>query len=376
MMHSQFLRIKKLTGKGIIQTAAKHNHREIAAEFGVTKDSHIDPARIAQNLVLRGAGDAAGVAATAQSLMDLAGVKPLRKDAVRALEIIFGLPPASTIPHEAFFNDAVTWAERYFEAPVISAIIHNDEAAPHCHVLLLPLVRGRMIGSDLMGNKSKLQALQADFHTQVGQAYGLTRQAPQKRHSITIRRQALEAARATLEANSGLNDDVLGVLLEPHLQNPEPLMLALGLNMPKSAIKGTFAGIMTKPCKPDKPIGFGTYKPIGFADEMEQKKERTLSCVGFQNLPSDAMPDIAVDIAVEIAPNTEPANDQQTQTIEDDYQRQHDSANSSSYWDEVSGEFIKPPAKLSSKPNIKAAVNESLRSIGKPRSQPSRVMRC
>jgi hypothetical protein len=351
-MHSQFLRIKKLTGKGIIQTAAKHNHREIAAEFGVTKDSHIDSARIAQNLVLRGAGDAAGVAATAQSSMGLAGVKPLRKDAVRALEIIFGLPPASTIPHKAFFSDAVAWVERYFDAPVISAIIHNDEAAPHCHVLLLPLVRGRMIGSDLMGNKSKLQALQADFHTQVGQAYGLTRQASQKRHSITSRRQALDTARATLEANSGLNDDVLGVLLEPHLQNPEPLMLALGLTMPKPVIKGTFAGIMTKPCKPDKPIGFGTYKPIGFADEVGHKKEQTLSCVGFQNLPSDAVP----DIAVEIAQNTEPANDQQTQTFEDDYQRQHDSANSSSCWDEVSGEFIKPPAKLSSKPSIKAAV--------------------
>jgi hypothetical protein len=372
MMHSQFLRIKKLTGKGIIQTAAKHNHREIAAEFGLTKDSHIDPARIALNLVLRGASDAAGVAATAQSSMDLAGVKPLRKDAVRALEIIFGLPPASTIPHKAFFSDAVAWVERYFDAPVISAIIHNDEAAPHCHVLLLPLVRGRMIGSDLMGNKSKLQALQADFHTQVGQAYGLTRQASQKRHSITSRRQALDTARATLEANSGLNDDVLGVLLEPHLQNPEPLMLALGLTMPKPVIKGTFAGIMTKPCKPDKPIGFGTYKPIGFADEVGHKKEQTLSCVGFQNLPSDAVP----DIAVEIAQNTEPANDQQTQTFEDDYQRQHDSSNSSSCWDEVSGEFIKPPAKLSSKPSIKAAVSESLRSIGKPRSQPARVMRC
>lgn len=136
MTHHQFLRIKKLTGKAIIQAAAKHNHREILAEMGAAQGGHIDPLRTSGNIVLRGCDTAAGVASVAQSLMDSADVKPLRKDAVRVLEIIFSLPPE---PQLIFFDDATAWVEQYFAAPVISAIFHHDEAEPHCHVLLLPV---------------------------------------------------------------------------------------------------------------------------------------------------------------------------------------------------------------------------------------------
>lgn len=283
MTHIQFLRIKKLTGKAIIQVAARHNHREILAEMGAAKDGHIDPQRSGLNRILRGCNTAAGVVSEAQTLMNDAGVKAMRKDAVRALEIIFSLPPHSAIDHACFFNDSVHWADNYFKVPVISAIVHHDESAPHCHVLLLPLVGSRMIGSDLMGGRAKLQALQVDFHEQVGQRHGLTRQTVQKRHSAAIRRQAIDSARHALEANSGLNGDVLNVLLEPHVSNPGPLMLVLHLDMPKPHPKGTFAGIMTKPCNPEKSIGFGRKKPIGFDEVAAPEKHQTLSCVGFAN---------------------------------------------------------------------------------------------
>ncbi len=152
-MHTQFLRIKKLTGKTIIYLAAKHNHREILAEIGAAQGGHIDLSRVGFNYVLRGLDTAHGVAGMAQSLLDNAGVKTLRKDAVRALEIIFSLPPDSAIDHARYFEDSTQWAEQYFQAPVISAVVHLDEAAPHCHVLVLPLVYGRMVGSDLMGSR-------------------------------------------------------------------------------------------------------------------------------------------------------------------------------------------------------------------------------
>ena len=132
--------------------AAKHNHREILAEMGAAQGGHIDPLRTIGNIVLRGCDTAAVVASVAQSLMDSANVNPLRKDAVRALEIIFSLPPESSINHRRYFDDATAWLEQYFAAPVISAIVHGDDAAPHCHVLLA-LVGGRMIGSDLMGGR-------------------------------------------------------------------------------------------------------------------------------------------------------------------------------------------------------------------------------
>ena len=257
MTHVQFLRIKKLTGKAIIEVAARHNHREILAELGAGSAEHIDPARVRLNRVLRGHGTAAGVASYAKTLMDAAGIKATRKDAVRALEVIFSLPSDSSIDHDRFFNESIQWAGKYFAVPVISAIVHNDEAAPHCHVLLLPLVDGRMVGSDLMGGRAKLLAMQADYNAQVGQRHGLARQAAQKRASAATRKQAMERALAVLEANSGLSTAVLLALLAPHVNDPAPLLLALGLVTPvTTTFKSDFVKMMTKPCKPEKPIGF------------------------------------------------------------------------------------------------------------------------
>jgi hypothetical protein len=358
MTHAHFLRIKKLTGKNIIQAAAKHNCRELAAEIGLTADSHIDPKRIRHNIILRGADTAAGIAGAAQSLMDDAEVKPLRKDAVRALEIIFSLHAESTIAHRPYFEDATRWAENYFNVPAISSIIHLDEAAPHCHVILLPLIDGRMVGSDLMGGRSKIVAHQSDFHDKVGKCYGLARMTIRKRLNASIRREAVELAFHALEANSGLNSGIIRVLIEPHQVNPAPLLEALNLDMPKPEIKGTFAGIMTKKVKPDKPIGFekqSNKKPIGFDIEPPENTEPYVS-VGFQL--SDTV----------LLPESEP--------IQEAYQRESDSDQSPESFNEITGEFIKIPKKVSIKPIIRAAVDNSLRSIGKARSAPSRVMRC
>lgn len=282
MTHVQFLRIKKLTGKAIIEVAARHNHREILAELGAGSAEHINPARVRFNRVLHGPGTAAAVASHAKALMDAAGIKAIRKDAVRALEIIFSLPPDSSIDPDQFFDESIQWAGQYFAVPVISAIVHNDEAAPHCHVLLLPLVDGRMVGSDLMGGRAKLLAMQADYHAQVGRRYGLTRQAAQKRASASTRKRALDLAFDVLEANSGLSRAVLLALLAPHGNDPAPLLLALGLAMPTpKAVDSKFVKMMTKPCKLEKPIGFKKSKPIGFDGRAALEDEQTLSCVGF-----------------------------------------------------------------------------------------------
>lgn len=285
MTHAHFLRMKGLKGKAIIVTAAKHNLREILAELGGDQGATIDPSRTLLNCILRGPVTAAGVASEARALMATAGIATLRKDALRGLEIIFSLPAETTVDQGAFFDDALSWAEQWFSVPILSAIVHNDEAAPHCHVILLPLVDGRMRGSELMGNRMKIMAMQGDFQTKVGQRYGLARQAAPARPSAAHRQQAIDAALAVLEANSGLQAGLLRVLLEPHKVNPEPLLLALGIAMPAAKPKtkraDTFAGIMTRPCKPErKPIGVARSKPIGFMSDSMPKSEQPLSCVG------------------------------------------------------------------------------------------------
>lgn len=285
MTQSMFLRMKGLKGKAIIVTAAKHNLREILAELDGDQGTNIDPSRTPMNCILHGAATAAGVASEARALMAAAGIATLRKDALRGLEIIFSLPAGTTVDQRAFFEDALAWVEQWFSVPILSAIVHADEAAPHCHVILLPLVDGRMRGSELMGNRMKIMAMQGDFQTKVGQRYGLARQAAPARPSAAHRQQAIDAALAVLEANSGLQAGLLWVLLEPHKANPEPLLLALGIAMPavkqKTKRADTFAGIMTRPCKPErKPIGVARSKPIGFISDSMPRSDQPLSCVG------------------------------------------------------------------------------------------------
>ena len=99
--NNQFVSIKKLTGKSIIRFAARHNLREIQAELGA--DSHIDVARTPQNVLLAGPAIAADVSRQANALMNDEGIGKLRKDAVRALEIIVSLPVVSSANRLQFF---------------------------------------------------------------------------------------------------------------------------------------------------------------------------------------------------------------------------------------------------------------------------------
>lgn len=283
----QYLSLKKLKDKDRLRVAAKHNLRELQAELGA--GSNIDHTRIRLNRVLAGPDRADAVAAEAERLMRDAGITRLRQDAVRGVEIIVGLPSLSAIDPESFFSDSLAWVQRFFSVPVLSAVVHLDEAAPHCHVLLLPLVRGRMVGSDLVGNRTRLQAMQTSFFEQVGRGYGLTRPKVQKRLNQATRDKAASLIVTALQSSPEmlLRSEVESALLDLLKPNPAPMLTALKLPMPlPEKPRQTFAGIMTKPCKPEKPIGFGRdSKPIGFA-KVAPEKHRSLSCVGFARKPA------------------------------------------------------------------------------------------
>src|SRR5205085_8346171 len=124
------------------------------------------------------------------------------------------------------FNATVGWVRSYFGAPLLSAVVHRDEAAPHCHLLILPLVGGRMIGSALCGFKGKLRAMLDDFDEKVGRPNGL---AAPVRLSANERRLMIDQAYAVLQSNSGLQDPVLRTLLKPHEADPTPLIEVLNL---------------------------------------------------------------------------------------------------------------------------------------------------
>ena len=327
---NQFLRIKKLTGKGIVRTAMRHNLREIQSELGA--DSHIDATRSTLNAVLAGEDGAGDVSEYADTLMQQAGVKTLRKDAVRALEIVVSLRPMATINQSAFFGDALAWVEQFYKSPVLSAVVHHDEATPHCHILILPLIDGRMKGSDIVGNRTRMQAMQTSFYELVGSKHGLTRPKQPRRASAATRAKGAELVLTALQSNPDLlfRADIQQAFLA--MRDPEPMLSALGLSMPHPPkSKKSLVEIMTKPCKPEKPIGFNARSsPIGF-DNRGAEKEQTLSCVGFAlQKPPVSSPERTESPC----PATSPPD------LANEYQRTRDDAQDAAQWDSDRGEFI------------------------------------
>lgn len=270
MSASGFFRMQKLKGSGKVLAASRHNKRQIQAERGA--DGHIDATRIALNLSIHGPSTPDEVAALARSLMAAAGVKPQKKNAVLGIEQIFSLPPNTAIDPESYFRDCLQWVAQHFGGidNVLSADVHFDESAPHLHVLILPLVDGRMNGSDLFGNRQRLQFLHTDFHAAVAGRYGLSK-APAR-----LQGQAKEkTVQTVIKQIQATNDGALKSALWPVVRDlidrdPAAFAQALGLDIARPTKKKvrTMAQIFTSKGKgsnrPIKPIGIeGRPKPIG-----------------------------------------------------------------------------------------------------------------
>lgn len=264
MSDRAFMRMKKLTGAGIVLAAARHNRRTIACELAVS--DAIDPSRIHLNETLHGPDTPEEVANLAKHRMESAQVGKLRKDAVRALELVFSLP-TSRLPTDerAYFERCWRWCGEEFggQDNILSVDIHRDEAAPHCHVLVLPLLNGRMVGSDMMGSPAALKSRQARFLQQVAGMFGFS---PSPERMSTGSRQ--KTARAVLNALQQRHDPVLLSELWPAIRDtieddPLPFAHALGvlMNTPTRRKRvRTMAEIFTSkgkgPAREQNPIGF------------------------------------------------------------------------------------------------------------------------
>jgi hypothetical protein len=268
--HAQFLRVKKLKGAGIIKLAARHNLRELA--FGKGGYNGIDARRTKQNYILRGANNAADVASYAQSLMDDAGIKSPRKDAVLGLEIVISLPLNSEIDIKPFFRDSLAWVHAYFQVPVVSAVVHLDESASHCHFIIVPIVNGHMNGSHLIGYKKKLHAMQADFNLKVGENYGLTYEAHGRRQEASKLNLACQKILEAIKTNpERLKEPALSnALMVAFNYNSDDLLLALA----NKKLNINSIGFDVLPTSQQEATS------IGFANNLTAGDNQSISCVG------------------------------------------------------------------------------------------------
>lgn len=322
MSGAAILRIKKLTGSGIIGKAARHNKRTIQAEMGASLS--IDPTRSHLNETLMGPLTADAVALLAKDLMAAAGLTSLRKDAVLGLELVFSLPVSHGLNERAYFMACTTWAGDYFGGAknLLSSDLHRDEAQHHCHVLILPLVDGRMNGGKLMGNRQKLMAMQQNFFDTVASLYGLHK-APAKLSGLT-RQAAAKTVLKTLQLGSdaALKSKVWASIRDSIERDPIPYLQALGIDAPTPLKRlRTMAEIFTSK-------GKGKQKDSNSIDFELGSKGLSLCSVDFrQKTPSL--------ITSNSAPSAEPA----------ELVRVRESELDPTLFDPDTGEYFKPPPK-------------------------------
>ena len=170
-MKSALIHIGRIKSPEILRDALKHNLRLIERETEI--ESHINPARTNLNKVLAGEINPVKITRDTVELVKQSTGKKLRANGVFAVEVIVSLPVNIAIDTDAFFEQTLEWIRDYYACPVLSAVIHHDEANPHMHVLLLPLRDGRMTGASVVGYKPDWAIMQKNHHMEVGSLFGL-----------------------------------------------------------------------------------------------------------------------------------------------------------------------------------------------------------
>jgi hypothetical protein len=256
--HQAFLRLGKITkGPESALIAARHNMRELPLAPNIVAGKQ------ALNYVLQGPSSAAAVQAKYEAVLAKHGMTKLRKDAVRLIEALVSLPVGVDDPTHQYFEVALKWLSTEFgKTNILSAVIHKDEAAQHMHVLIIPLVEGRMRGADLMGGPGIVRDRHARFVTSMQQPWtqlGVVFQPSPRQRKAAMADEVLAYLKRT--DDSMWTSRVAQVIRDCIEGNPESFYLTLGLSRrgaacpakPRRRLKApkqrTMAQIFTRPIK-------------------------------------------------------------------------------------------------------------------------------
>jgi len=218
-----------LGGRFHLEVALRHNLRELLAERGPY--GSIDPSRTPNNCILRGECSSNAAMLGADKIVSSADTrgKKLRKDAVWGIELIFTALPRTSGDLCSYFEDCTDWAEKEFNVPVLSSVIHLDQGPPHCHVLLVPLMNGKMNGGKVYGNKSIMVARLTSFYEVVGKQYGLKRPKSKGKLPSAERMGLLQRCADFLSDGRQLTGKQIEAILKAFRMDPLPLAESFGV---------------------------------------------------------------------------------------------------------------------------------------------------
>lgn len=322
MNGAAFLRLKKLTGGGIWLAAARHNKRAIQAELGA--GSHITSTRSRLNITLIGPQTPEEVARLAKDRISLTGARKIRKNAVLGVELVFSLPKNHHLDVVEYFMACAQWAGQQFGGMdnIISADIHRDEAQDHAHVLLVPLIEGRLKGSDALGNKRTYAERQASFFTDVAAGFGFSK--PKGKLSGHAKAQTVKQVKDALRNDSAAKSAAWAVICDSVERDPLPYALALGIEVEHK----------TKPMKTSTQIL--TSKGKGKADREPSKPYR---------VSATKKPETLGLCRVSISPAQPDTPRTPEQPVSPEVIRIRDCDQRPEHYDPTTGEHFTPPAK-------------------------------
>jgi len=181
-MGYQILRFEKIKTRQSLEGRCKHATRE-------RQPQNADPALKGENQVDR---------MTQETLeafdCRLAELPKIRKDNVRAVEILVGFSPSEAArlskgEQDRYFADAKTWFTKLFGGPknLLNTTIHADEhTSRHMTMFVMPIetIKDEQTGQELgekfnckhwLGGARRLSFLQTRFHSDIAARYGLER---------------------------------------------------------------------------------------------------------------------------------------------------------------------------------------------------------
>lgn len=174
MPNYEIYRYKKHKSKTAITHALNHNLR-----IGKQQDN-VDSTRTHKNQY-SGLNTKAKCNKRRDDILSRLGKKP-RANAVLAHEVVVTASPDAfkdkSFNHGQYFKDAVKHIADLHGGSdnIISAAIHYDEETPHLHVIVMPVVDGKLNSRAVIGgNAKRMSELQSLFHNEVGAKHGLTR---------------------------------------------------------------------------------------------------------------------------------------------------------------------------------------------------------
>ena len=190
------LHMQKFNG-GSLRGIQSHMDREKMPK----SNPDVDFSRTKENYVLEGNADHLQ-ARIKSRIEELHLKKAVRKDAVLCCGFMITASPESMKQmskeqQRDYFRDSLEWVKkRYGAENVVYSVVHMDEATPHLHIGVIPVINGKLSAKALF-NKTELGAIQSDFPKQVGAKYELQRGilGSERKHLSEMRFKAEMAAK-------------------------------------------------------------------------------------------------------------------------------------------------------------------------------------